>query len=72
MKVTTVGIDLAKNVFRVHGCDARGRTVFSSLPHAALGSERGEAAQVTPGLSNRIAICCRDCIPRSRSPPAAV
>jgi len=29
MKVTTVGIDLAKNVFRVHGCDARGRTVFS-------------------------------------------
>ena len=29
MEVTTVGIDLAKNVFRVHGCDAKGRTVFS-------------------------------------------
>jgi hypothetical protein len=23
MEVTTVGIDLAKNVFRLHGCDAR-------------------------------------------------
>jgi len=27
MEVTTVGIDLAKNVFRLHGCDARGRAV---------------------------------------------
>jgi transposase len=29
MKVTTLGIDLAKNVFRVHGVDARGKTVVS-------------------------------------------
>lgn len=29
MKVTTLGIDLAKNVFRVHGCDGRGRTLVS-------------------------------------------
>ena len=28
MEVTTVGIDLAKNVFRLHGCDARGRAVL--------------------------------------------
>ena len=28
MKVTTVGIDLAKNVFQVHGVDERGRTVL--------------------------------------------
>jgi hypothetical protein len=27
MQVTTVGIDLAKNVFRVHGCDANGKAV---------------------------------------------
>jgi len=27
MEVTTVGTDLAKNVFRLHGCDARGRAV---------------------------------------------
>lgn len=29
MKITTLGIDLAKNVFRVHGCDARGKVVVS-------------------------------------------
>ncbi len=29
MKVTTLGIDLAKNVFRVHGCDASGKVVVS-------------------------------------------
>jgi len=29
MNVTTIGIDLAKNVFHVHGADARGRCVFS-------------------------------------------
>ena len=29
MNVTTIGIDLAKNVFHVHGADANGRCVFS-------------------------------------------
>lgn len=29
MKVTTLGIDLAKNIFRVHGVNARGKTVVS-------------------------------------------
>jgi transposase len=28
MQVTTVGIDLAKSVFQVHGCDAEGRAVL--------------------------------------------
>jgi transposase len=28
MQVTTLGIDLAKNVFQLHGCDARGRGVL--------------------------------------------
>jgi len=28
MQVTTLGIDLAKNVFRLHGCDARGKAVL--------------------------------------------
>lgn len=28
MKITTIGIDLAKNVFQVHGVDARGQTVL--------------------------------------------
>jgi hypothetical protein len=28
MKITTVGVDLAKNVFQVHGVDERGKTVL--------------------------------------------
>lgn len=28
MKVTTAGIDLAKNVFQVHGADEHGKTVL--------------------------------------------
>jgi len=28
MKITTVGIDLAKNVFQVHGADGRGKAVL--------------------------------------------
>src|SRR5450755_4759314 len=28
MKITTVGIDLAKNVFQMHGVDERGRAVL--------------------------------------------
>jgi hypothetical protein len=28
MNITTVGIDLAKNVFQVHGVDARGKAVL--------------------------------------------
>ena len=31
MKITTIGIDLAKNVFQVHGVDERGRTVLKNL-----------------------------------------
>jgi transposase len=28
MGVTMIGIDLAKNVFRLHGCDAQGRAML--------------------------------------------
>ena len=28
MKINTVGIDLAKNVFQIHGVDERGKPVF--------------------------------------------
>ena len=28
MKITTVGVDLAKNVFQVHGVDEKGKAVF--------------------------------------------
>ncbi len=38
MKVTTVGVDLAKNVFHVHGADAEERRVFSRrLTRSKLG-----------------------------------
>jgi len=52
MKITTVGIDLAKNVFQVHGVDERGKAVlrkqlkrsqfllfFSNLPPCLIGME---------------------------------
>ena len=29
MQITTLGIDVAKNVFQLHGVDARGRAVLS-------------------------------------------
>ena len=52
MKVTTVGIDLAKNVFQVHGVDERGKSMlrrqlkrkdivsfFANLPLCVIGME---------------------------------
>ena len=52
MKITTVGIDLAKNVFQVHGVDERGKAVlkkqlkrhqllvfFSNVPACLIGME---------------------------------
>ena len=52
MKITTVGIDLAKNVFQVHAVDERGKTVlrrqlrrdqmavfFTNLPPCVIGME---------------------------------
>jgi transposase len=52
MNITTVGIDLAKNVFQVHGVDAGGKVVlrkqlrraqvaafFANLPPCLIGME---------------------------------
>ena len=52
MNITTVGIDLAKNVFQVHGIDQRDKTVlrrqlrraqvtvfFGNLPPCVIGME---------------------------------
>jgi transposase len=52
MQVTTIGLDLAKNVFQVHGVDGRGRVVlrkrlsrsrllgfFANLPRCVIGME---------------------------------
>lgn len=39
MKVTTVGLDLAKNVFQVHGVDAQGRKLFNRQLRVAQAAE---------------------------------
>lgn len=52
MEITTIGLDLAKNVFQVHGVDARGKVVlrkqlrrdqvapfFANLPSCLVGME---------------------------------
>jgi transposase len=57
MKITTIGIDLAKSVFQVHGVDAQGKTVvrkqlkreqmtafFTSLLPCLIGMEAGGSA----------------------------
>jgi transposase len=57
MQVTTIGLDIAKNVFQVHGMDARGRVVlrrrllrakvlefFANLPPCLIGLEAGGGA----------------------------
>src|ERR1035437_8481829 len=39
MKITTIGIDLAKNVMQIHGVDGRGKTVLKrQLKRAQMGA----------------------------------
>ena len=57
MQITTIGIDLAKNVFRIHGADQRGKAVlrrqlrrdqvapfFANLPPCRIGTEACSSA----------------------------
>src|SRR6266705_30702 len=57
MKITTVGVDLAKSVFQIHGVDKRGKTVlrkqlkrsemamfFANLPPCLIGMEACSSA----------------------------
>ena len=61
MKVTTVGIDLAKNLFQLHGVNEYGKVVFKkqlrrdqmaeffvNLPACLIGMEAGFVAIVGP------------------------
>ena len=45
MTITTVGIDLAKNVFAVHGVDQNGRTVLVKPKEGA--NKRGNSSRLT-------------------------
>ena len=57
MHVTTIGLDLAKQVFQVHGVDVRGKVevrkqlrrkevveYFTNLPACAIGMEAGSSS----------------------------
>jgi len=65
MKITTVGIDLAKNVFQVHGVDEHGKVVlrkqlkrdqmaafFVNLPPSLIGMEACGSAFSNTVLTN--------------------
>ena len=69
MHITTLGIDLAKNVFQLHGVDAREHAVLSrrvkrsqlvaavaSLPSCVIGMERAEVHITGGGRLNRLGI----------------
>ena len=69
MHITTLGIDLAKNVFQLHGVDGLGRAVLSrrvtrsqllqavaSLPPCVIGMERAEVHITGGGRLNRLGI----------------
>lgn len=45
MEISTIGLDLAKSVFQVHGVDARGKPVVQGICDA-LCPRRTSAAQV--------------------------
>ena len=51
MKITTIGIDLAKNVFQVHGVDQRGKTVLKKqLKRAQMAAFFGNLAPCLIGM----------------------
>ena len=69
MYITTLGIDVAKHVFQLHGVDARGRAVLSrrvkrgqllnavaSLPRCVIGMEACGSAQHWGGRLNSLGI----------------
>jgi hypothetical protein len=63
MKVTTIGIDLAKDVFGLHGVDGKGRFETASAPdrthgHQSQGGGPLDARRRSP------AICASSCGPR--------
>jgi hypothetical protein len=55
-EVTTIGLDLAKHVFQVHGVDAEGATVLRKLrPSATISACRSPSAR-PPGFFYQIAL----------------
>jgi transposase len=50
LAITTIGLDIAKSVFQVHGVDAQGETVMRQL----------QRARVLPFFQKLPALSCRD------------
>ena len=42
MEVTTIGIDIAKRIFQVHGVDKKGKTVWLSVRECETRGHFGE------------------------------
>ena len=74
MPITTLGIDLAKHVFQLHGVDARGRAVLSrrvkrqqlldtvaNLPACVIGMEACGSAHHGVGRLNSSGIRSNGC-----------
>ena len=53
MKVTTIGLDLAKNVFQVHGADARGATLLRKHPNVVCVALASRNARVAWAMLSR-------------------
>ena len=52
MKITTIGIDLAKNVFQVHGVDEHGKAVFNKpLKREQMAAFSLMATQIPPPMA---------------------
>jgi len=49
MQVTTLGIDLAKNVFCLHGCDANGKPVLPKQLSRRQSAELRHQPATLPG-----------------------
>lgn len=74
MKVTTLGIDLAKSILRIHGVDVRGAAVLRKQSAAVPSEALTIGAQQTGRRlwCRSVGIVGNRSVGRRRAPPAAV
>ena len=70
--ITTVGLDLAKKVFQVHGVDAEGRVVVARTPHLFASAFSSKfrilfRAARPQGCDVAVSMSAADCRPWGRS-----
>ncbi len=67
MNVTTVGIDLAKNVLQVHGVDERGKTVLRKQikrEQVIVNNSSNPSSRLAAATGSRSGSACLNNIPR--------